>query len=48
MYLDLPKYEVTYLFLIFDKSVKGNIPVAFKKVLKNLVEELKDGWNKKN
>lgn len=48
LYLDLPNVEVIYLFLVFDKSVMGNIPAAQKKVIKAMVEELKNEWNKSN
>ena len=48
LYLDLASNAVTYLYLIYDKSVLDNIPESHKKVIKAKVEELKNEWNKSN
>ncbi len=42
IYLDLPSVEITYLLLLFDKSVSENINSDTKKKLINLVQEIKD------
>ncbi|MCT4640836.1 MAG: hypothetical protein N4A33_00975 [Bacteriovoracaceae bacterium] len=47
LFLDLPKYKVTYLIFIFPKSFAGNITPALKQSLKIKVQEIKDAYSKK-
>lgn len=47
IYLDLPGAEVTYLVLIYEKSVLDNISDEVKKQLAQLVKEIKDGHKSK-
>jgi hypothetical protein len=47
LFLDLPKYEVTYLILIFPKTIVANINASLKAQLKKNVTEIKNGLSKK-
>ena len=42
LYLDLPKRGVCHLLLIFAKGDKANISAADKKVIRGIVDKLKD------
>lgn len=44
LYLDLPTHEVTYLILIYDKSVSDNINDLESRQLAKMVREIKNGY----
>ncbi len=48
IYLDLEKHEVTYLVLIYGKSVQDNLTGEQKRLLKKQVEEIKNEYKKKS
>lgn len=48
IYLDLKKYDVTYLLILYSKNVQENLTREQKRILKSKVEELKNEYKKKS
>lgn len=47
LYLDVPKYETTYLLLIYAKDVKDDLSLKEKKAIKRVIEGIKNESEKK-
>ena len=47
LYLDLPKHNVTYLLLLYNKDQLDDISPEYKKSLKKIVEGIKNEYSKK-
>lgn len=47
IFLDLPKYETTYLMLLYGKDTKDDLSPDEKKAIKKIVEGIKNEYEKK-